>query len=90
MKAVLSVLCMIATVAYGAASTTNREITYNENPLDSGMAQQQGPMDIVKLQKMVRFLAHAGRGLISGYRRGMYKEINFKVDAKCLDTTTEK
>ena len=86
MKAVLSVLCMLATVAYGAASI-NREITYNENPLDQGMVQQKG--DRVKLGKIVRFFSHAGRGLISGYRRGMYKEINFRIDAKCLDGTTQ-
>ena len=86
MKAVLSFLCVFATVAYGAMNN-DRYITYNDNPLDTGMAQQKG--DAVKLAKMVRFFSHAGRGLISGYRRGMYKEINFRIDAKCLDGSTQ-
>ena len=51
------------------------------------MPQQNG--DAVKLAKHIKFISHAGRGVISGYRRGMYKDINFKVDAKCLDSATQ-
>jgi hypothetical protein len=51
------------------------------------MSQQQNGN--VKLAKQMKFMAHAGRGLIAGYRRGMYKDINFKVDPKCLDSVTQ-
>ena len=52
------------------------------------MSQQNG--DAVKLARQIKFMSHAGRGLIAGYRRGMYKDINFKVDPKCLDGDTQK
>ena len=34
-------------------------------------------------------MSFAGRGLISGLRRGMYKETNFVIDPKCLDQATQ-
>ncbi len=41
------------------------------------------------LTKGVRYMSFAGRGLISGLRRGMYKETNFVIDPKCLDQATQ-
>ena len=83
--------CALATVAYGRI---DEPITFNTNPLDGvvedpldGVVEQNG--DVAKLSKMIRFAAHAGRGYISGYRRGMYKDSNFRIDPKCLDKTTE-
>ena len=75
MKAVLAILCVLFATAYG-------------NILDHLSPQQSNQRDLVKLRNQVKFMAHAGRGFISGYRRGMYKEINFRVDPKCLDGTT--
>ncbi len=83
MKAVLFMSCAIATLAYSAAGYA----VHNDNPLD-GVVEQNGDND--QLTKAIRFVAHAGRGLISGYRRGMYKDNNFRIDAKCLDSNTEK
>ena len=91
MKAVLAMVCALATVSYVAgAGTIDRPTynTYNENPLDGINAKQGG--DAVKLAKHIRFMSLAGRGLISGYRRGMYKDINYRVEAKCLDGDTQK
>jgi hypothetical protein len=62
-------------------------MTNGGNPLDEGMPQQNG--NAVKLAKQVKFMSNAGRGVIAGYRRGMYKDINFKVDPKCLDGDTQ-
>jgi hypothetical protein len=90
MKAVLAMVCALATVSYVAGAKSNSEsyITFNENPLDDMITKQGG--DAVKLAKHIRFVSLAGRGLISGYRRGMYKDINYRVEAKCLDGDTQK
>ena len=84
MKAVLAITCALAaTVVYGAP----KDIIYNTNPLDQ-VVEQNG--DVAKLSKHIRFVSHAGRGLISGYRRGMYKDINFRIDSKCLDAAAQQ
>ena len=88
MKAILTFACVLAATAYSASIPQNRNGVYNENPLDNEMSQQNG--DAVKLARQIKFMSHAGRGLIAGYRRGMYKDINFKVDPKCLDGVTQK
>jgi len=89
MKAILTFACVLAATAYSVvAIPDNRNSVYNENPLDDEMPQQNG--DAVKLARQIKFMSHAGRGLIAGYRRGMYKDINFKVDPKCLDGDTQK
>ena len=77
MKAVLALVCVLFATAYG-------------NILDTLRPQQSNQRDLVKLRNQVKFMSHAGRGFISGYRRGMYKEINFRVDAKCLDGDTQQ
>ena len=37
----------------------------------------------------VRYLSSLLRGFIQGYRRGMYKESNYKVAKECFDDTTQ-
>ena len=68
MKAVLAIVCALFATVYG-------------NVLDNLRPQQSDQRDLVKLRNQVKFMSHAGRGFISGYRRGMYKEINFRVDS---------
>ena len=88
MKAILTFAYVLAATAYCASIPKNRNGVDNGNPLDEEMSQQNG--DAVKLTRQIKFMSHAGRGLIAGYRRGMYKDINFKVDPKCLDGDTQK
>ena len=61
---------------------------HNGNPLDNEMPQQNG--DAVKLAKQIKFMSNAGRGIIAGYRRGIYNDTNFKVDPMCHDGETQK
>ena len=88
MKAILTFACVLAATAYSASIPPIRNNVDNGNPLDDEMSQQNG--DATKLARQIKFMSHAGRGLIAGYRRGMYKDINFKVDPKCLDGDTQK
>ena len=88
MKAILTFACVLAATAYSASIPQGRWDVNGGSPLDEEMSQQKG--DAVKLARQIKFMSHAGRGLIAGYRRGMYKDINFKVDPKCLDGDTQK
>ena len=88
MKAIFTFACVFAATAYSAEIPANRLTTNSTTALDRGMTEQNG--DSIKLAKLVKFMSHAGRGAIGGYRRGMYKDINFKVEAKCLDGDTQK
>jgi hypothetical protein len=37
----------------------------------------------------VRYFSSLGRGFIQGYRRGMYKDNNYRVSNNCFDKTTQ-
>ena len=74
----LTVSCTLFTVAYGDILDPFRP--------------QQGKLlarDRADITNQVKFNSLAARGFIAGYRRGMYKEINYKNDPKCLDADTQ-
>ena len=78
MKAVLVALTVASTLF-----TTGYCVMHEMPPINPRA------IDKTDLTNHVKFLSHAGRGFIAGYRRGMYKDINYKNEAKCLDGETQ-
>ena len=81
MKAVLLALSAISVVS-AANFLQAGEIDQPINTLTNlGDAKQN-------TQQLVSFTSAAGRGLLSGYMKGMYKNTNYKPQDKCLDAET--
>ena len=83
MKPILSLLCVaaVAQMSYGRISDYT-----TQNGMNTALVQQT---NVTALANTIRFFSYSARGLISGYRRGMYKDVNYKIDAECFDAKTQ-
>ena len=85
--------CILLTLATVAISVTSAAAEWGlvpqvyqnnsngTNPTPKPMPATWGPQ--------VRYFSSLARGFIQGYRRGMYKDNNYRVSNNCFDKTTQ-
>lgn len=84
-------LLTLATVAISATQGLNYDQTVTTDSLvdlPQNLAQN-GTNIIPSWAPQVRYFSALARGFIQGFRRGMYKDNNYRVSNMCFDKTTQ-
>ncbi len=86
MKAALSLLTL-ATVAI----SSTQAIPYDQTVSNTGITDmpQLNQNATTSWAPQVRYLSSLARGFIQGYRRGMYKDNNYRISNNCFDQSTQ-
>ena len=86
MKAALSLLTL-ATVAI----SSTQAVAYDQTVSNTGITDmpQLNQNATTSWAPQVRYLSSLARGFIQGYRRGMYKDNNYRVSNNCFDQSTQ-
>jgi hypothetical protein len=91
MKAALT-LMTIATMAISSTLAIDPYINIATNitgdPIDGFSEYLKQNNNTVSWAPQVKYLSSLARGFIQGYRRGMYKDNNYRVSASCFDRNT--
>jgi hypothetical protein len=82
---VASTLHTLATIAISGATAVNWDQTLTQNNTNG-----TGPIPKpLTWAPQVKYFSALARGFIQGYRRGMYKDNNYRVANNCFDKTTQ-
>ena len=82
---VASTLLTLATIAISGATAVNWDQTITQNNTNG-----TGPIPKpLTWGPQVKYFSALARGFIQGYRRGMYKDNNYRVANNCFDKTTQ-
>ncbi len=82
-------LLTLATIAIsGTQSVEFDHILSVDESIDLPQLTQNGTI-LPSWGPQVRYFSALARGFIQGYRRGMYKDINYRVANNCFDKTTQ-
>lgn len=91
MKAALT-LMTIATMVISSTLAidpyTNVATNITGDPIDGFSEYLKQNNNTVSWAPQVKYLSSLARGFIQGYRRGMYKDNNYRVSANCFDRNT--
>ena len=86
MKAALSLLTL-ATVAISSTQAVDYDQTVSNTAIID--IPQLAQNATTSWAPQVRYLSSLARGFIQGYRRGMYKDNNYRVSNNCFDQSTQ-